>query len=489
MIYTQLDPNHRASVYQENIYKACIETNSNLSVVATAGSGKTTTLMNLLKLFPKFKKTILLSFSNATVNEAAKRAPQGIRVSTLHSLGSSYMYAAYPGITMNPNKYFNKALYSFKTRTKDTFKTCYAIQDICNFIRMTMTPLKFKEVEQLCDYYELSGLEANINLAIDLVKGDKVPREMDFADMIYFPAKDEFIIQEKFYQVCIDESQDLNLAQIQFVKNLVHKNGRIISVGDPKQAIYSFTGADINSFKKLAELENTISLPLSISYRCAKRIVEEAKKIFDDIEASPNANEGEVRTGFIHEVEEGNMVLARNNAPLLEMYFYFIENDMKANIVGKEIQEDIMKIVNECLSPIKDKFETKLYDKLNTEEDRLKARGVSKPRNHVKYISLEEKIELILTILNKVNSPKDIENKLNEIFVEDTDGVKLMTIHKSKGLENEKVFFLQKFKGKQLLPSPHATTTWQRKQEQNLEFVAVTRAKNSLIYFDFAGIE
>lgn len=482
------DSVHRPSIYQENIYKTVKETNANISIIATAGSGKTTSLLDVLKLIPRFKKTIFLSFSNFIVDDLRKKAPDYIRVSTLHSLGANFLFAYYPGIKINQNKYFRKALHNFPVRNKETFKNCFAIQEICNFIRMTLTPLKFKEIEQMCIYYELSYSDTYIQISMDLIKGDKIPYEIDFADMIYLPAINEFIIQEKYLTVCVDECQDSNSAQIEFIKNITHPNGRIISVGDPKQAIYAFTGADIHSFKKLAEIPNTISLPLSISYRCPKRVVIEAKKIYDDIESAPGAEEGEVRFGFSDEIQEGDMVLARNNLPLLEMYFYLVENDLKANIVGKDIEKDIVHIIETNLAPTKDRMEQKLFAKLDEIEDILKAKGVSKPRNHVKYISFEEKIELILTILRKVNSTKEIIPKVHDIFVEDTDGVKLMTIHKSKGLENNRVFFMQKFKGKQLIPSQHAVTPWQKKQEQNLNFVAITRAKKSLIYFDFMGV-
>ena len=53
-----------------------------------------------------------------------------------------------------------------------------------------------------------------------------------------------------------------------------------------------------------------------------------------------------------------------------------------------------------------------------------------------------------------------------------------MTIHKSKGLENDNVFFL----APELIPSRYATQPWQLEQERNLAYVAITRAKTSLIY-------
>ena len=59
-------------------------------------------------------------------------------------------------------------------------------------------------------------------------------------------------------------------------------------------------------------------------------------------------------------------------------------------------------------------------------------------------------------------------------------GVVLSTIHKSKGLEADNVFILDV----NLIPSKYATTKDQLKQERNLLYVAITRAKNKLIYIN-----
>ena len=54
----------------------------------------------------------------------------------------------------------------------------------------------------------------------------------------------------------------------------------------------------------------------------------------------------------------------------------------------------------------------------------------------------------------------------------------LSTIHKAKGREWETVYWLDR---EGTLPSPYATQKWQQDQEDNLCYVAATRAKSSLI--------
>jgi len=62
----------------------------------------------------------------------------------------------------------------------------------------------------------------------------------------------------------------------------------------------------------------------------------------------------------------------------------------------------------------------------------------------------------------------------------DTVGIKLSSIHKAKGLEAHRVFFLRPKGGE--CPHPMAKTGWQRGQEQNLLYVAITRAIEELVY-------
>jgi DNA helicase-2/ATP-dependent DNA helicase PcrA len=56
----------------------------------------------------------------------------------------------------------------------------------------------------------------------------------------------------------------------------------------------------------------------------------------------------------------------------------------------------------------------------------------------------------------------------------------MMSIHKSKGLEADNVFFIEKFEGEKLIPSKYATDEDSKIQEKNLLFVAYTRAKKKL---------
>ena len=56
----------------------------------------------------------------------------------------------------------------------------------------------------------------------------------------------------------------------------------------------------------------------------------------------------------------------------------------------------------------------------------------------------------------------------------------LATIHKSKGMESSRVIILDAH----LMPSKYARQDWQKVQEQNLQYVAVTRSLDFLAFVD-----
>lgn len=240
--------------------------------------------------------------------------------------------------------------------------------------------------------------------------------------------------------------------------------------------IYGFQGASLNNFLTLQSIPNTITLPLSITYRCSKRIVEEAKTVFpNEIEAAPWAEEGIVRRGDLGEAQSGDFVLCRNNLPLVAAFVVFLRLKKKAVIKGKDLGQSLLSILDK-ITEIKD-LDTLLEAKL---EELLK-KGISRAAalNNPSYIALEEKAMIIRLLHKEFPSITELYSVIDRIFTEDTgEGVILCTCHKSKGLEADRVFFLNP----ELIPSQYATTEKALYGEKCLKFVAITRARKELVY-------
>ena len=84
--------------------------------------------------------------------------------------------------------------------------------------------------------------------------------------------------------------------------------------------------------------------------------------------------------------------------------------------------------------------------------------------------------ERIKELIDKVFSEKNMEYAIN-----------LMTIHKAKGLESDRVIFLSPKLDMKKSPKMRQ---WQFEQEKNLQYVAITRARKELILcYDCEGVE
>lgn len=247
-------------------------------------------------------------------------------------------------------------------------------------------------------------------------------------------------------------------------------------------SIYHFRGSDPTSFESFVNEPNTIQLPLSISYRCAKNIVGLAKEVYDDIEPYENNEDGVVRNGRIEEIQEGDMVLCRNTRPLVSVYLQLLEQEKKAIIVGKDTEKGLLSILTHFESG--DSTEValpRLQGILDKIHENLKARGIVNPTTHPRYVQAQEKVEILKLIFRLKSTIFEVEKFIETVFDEDREGIRLMTIHKSKGLENERVFVIETFDRQPLIPSKYAITPDQLRQERNLRFVAYTRARKELV--------
>jgi len=478
----------KSSIEQQAVEKAVVETNFNICVEATAGSGKTTTALRCLTLLPKFKRTIFLSFSNTIVSELKEKVPLGVTASTLHSLGFRSIIKSHK-VKVEENKYFKKCLFTFfadkKEKEKEDYKDCYRTQDICSYARMTLTPFIKSPLIDMCNYYGIDYTEESLNYAVELLNTpEKYLREVDFTDMLYLPITMPGLIKDKFDYVFLDEAQDLNECQSKFIQMILAKNGRLFAFGDSYQSIYSFAGSSIDSFQKLQQKENTITLPLSVTYRCSKDIAIEAQRVCHSIKPFEGNEKGIVRNGEIYEIVSGDMVLGRTTKSLISLYFILLKDGKKAKIWGKDIEKGLVELAKKTKGYTFDMVKNNFKKELEKCIEELKKLGIKNYSYHPKFESLTEKVQVLEVILDNTTDPYLLPEKVSEIFKESEEGISLMTLHRSKGLERDRVFMITKYNGKSTLPHSRAIQPWELVQERNLEFVGLTRAKRELVFLN-----
>ncbi len=103
---------------------------------------------------------------------------------------------------------------------------------------------------------------------------------MDYDDLIIntlmlFKLNKEVLqkISSKFKYILVDEFQDTNKIQLEFVEALASQNGNLIVVGDDSQSIYSFRGARFENIKDFIELPKTKLFKIQTNYRSTPEIV------------------------------------------------------------------------------------------------------------------------------------------------------------------------------------------------------------------------
>ncbi len=88
--------------------------------------------------------------------------------------------------------------------------------------------------------------------------------------------------QKKFKYVCVDEYQDTNHAQFVLTSMISEKHGNIMVVGDDDQSIYRFRGADIENILNFdKEIDGTQVIKLEQNYRSTKAILDVANVIIN----------------------------------------------------------------------------------------------------------------------------------------------------------------------------------------------------------------
>ena len=476
----------KPSKYQLAIYDAFDNTDRNINISAVAGSGKTTVLIELLKHIPNNSRALFLAFNNSIVDELKDRTEgiANVDVTTIHSYGWRSILCRYGSkIKVNPNKGIAKTekvlkSYDIKDIKKGWF--FYIIPKIIDLLRCNLREPNKDDINEIAEYYDLNISDLEVEIASKVFKEmQKDKSQFDFTDMIYQPSIDPSLRLKKYDYVFCDESQDFSAAQQKVILLSLSRKGRLVSVGDEHQAIYGFAGADANSYEKLSNLNGSaLSLPLSVSYRCAKNIVREAQKIVPAISYSDTAIDGIVRDGTLIDLEYGDWILCRNLKPLVQTYIWLMKNKIKSKIRGKEIGEGILSLISKTGAKTIRGLNTLLEVEKDKLFKKLQKRGVRHPSLHPKMEVLSQNIEVIQYLSLEVSTVDALIKMIRNIFSDDVKGILLSTIHKAKGLENDKIFFLCP----ELLPSKFATQPWQLEQEENLKYVAITRARSELIY-------
>lgn len=494
------------SPFQTAIFSWARTAQGNLVIDAKAGSGKTTTLVELLKCLPVSDPSSLtpprirfLAFNKMIAETLQRRCPRHVVCSTFHSLGLSALRGVLrQGFEVDAAK-CRKLVWNALDRDDPDTKRIIQLVSLAK----TLVPVGDASTAHLhvpwsdliTRYFlEFDDLHHAVSVASSVLRASNAATNLvDYDDMLYLPV----LLNAPFdWQdwVLVDEAQDTNDIQVEILWRLRRNNSpsnrtipapfpgtRFVFVGDPHQAIYGFRGANSDAMKKITARFNAETLPLSVCYRCSRAVIREAQRTVPDILPWDSSPEGEVKTLVRYTPSLftlGSAILCRNTAPLVAHAYALLTRDIPCVILGKDIGASLAALVKKMrASHLPD-----LIAKLLKWSVRESQRAITEGRSPETIVDQHECILFFISSLDEDSQTiPDLLAKIDLMFSDTADPrtrVVLSTIHKAKGMEYRTVFILDRG----LLPSKYATQPWEREQERNLLYVAQTRAQETLVY-------
>ena len=240
-----------------------------LLVVAGAGSGKTrvltTRIARLIEVQEVPPQSILaVTFTNKAAGEMRERVgrllgrdPSGMWIGTFHGVGARLlrMYGTHVGRTTEYTIYDEDDSLAVVKRLMERFRISvkeFAPKAINGEISSAKNALVEPREYETLARTPLAKAAAQVYTELELTL--RGANAVSFDDLLVLPVR---ILREhpavrdqlarRFRHVLVDEYQDTNRAQYEFVRLIAGGHGNLAVVGDDDQAIYGWRGADIRN--------------------------------------------------------------------------------------------------------------------------------------------------------------------------------------------------------------------------------------------------
>lgn len=269
----------------------------------------------------------------------------------------------------------------------------------------------------------------------------------------------------------VDECQDLNPVMLE---SLLLFAGQRVFVGDRYQHIFGFMGT-VDAFERLETIPNRASLRLTRSFRFGRAIADLASEIVNVTPGRPPAEPVAIRgegppgeIGRAHgRIPSETAVLAVKNATLLRMALDAAERGRTIHLLGRDSFLDL----------VEEEYRRYLRD------------GPAITQSRMVGAQLREEADRAGALQAVLGYGTDLPDKLDRVrraSVGETDAdLILCTIHKSKGLEWDRVWLVDDLEVGRRGRERNARELLDAMDEKNrLYYVGVTRAKNEVLFPD-----
>ena len=306
-----------------------------------------------------------------------------------------------------------------------------------------------------------------------------------------------FRLDSQIEHMLLDEFQDTSILQYEILKPLIEEivsgqgvcnEGSFFFVGDVKQSIYRFRGGVSALFGEVAEECNTHVEPLLTNYRSQKEIIEFVNSVFKDKinNYAPQKVRAEAQNGYVEVIQNDELLeeaitqvkrLLSLGADINEIAILCATNG-DGEAIKEKLQEENIEVVTETTTKLINQKSVKAmleYLKyLYFAEEIYKHNFFALINQEVRAIKRVDFTQVtlldvvkkamdtyglfsddfhLIRFLNAVTKYSDIEALLFEYerldvsaAASDLRGVRVLTIHKSKGLEYEHVLVLDRLK-------------------------------------------
>ncbi len=386
-----------------------------------------------------------------------------------------------------------------------TFSKCFTPEMDIHLHVIKEAVKKYHQAKEQNFFYALSELVSiYIKSKKALYTDDSELSFNDVTVLVYYLLKERvdseflyFRLDSQIEHMLLDEFQDTSILQYEILKPLIEEivsgqgvfsDGSFFFVGDVKQSIYRFRGGVSSLFGEVAKECNTHVEPLLTNYRSQKEIIEFVNSVFKDKIKNylPQKVRADAQGGFVEVIQNDELLeeaitqvkrLISLGAEINEIAILCATNG-DGEAVKERLQEEKIEVVTETTTKLINQKSVKamleylkylyfgeeiyrhnFFALINQEVKEIKRVDFT----HVKLLNVVKKAIdeyglfsddfHLIRFMSAITKYADIEALLFEYerldvsaAASDLRGVRVLTIHKSKGLEYEHVIVLDRIK-------------------------------------------
>jgi len=498
------------------IVRAALHHTSHVFVSAMPGSGKSHLLRSVAHRLPPHTRAAYVAFNRHNVTALDGRLPAHVPARTFHALGEGlarrHLSASGHPFTHDDTKattLYTQALLQAapglsRGQISEAARHLRALHQALSSRLLPPTPEHIRTVLKL----GVSPLPEGPRLAfqqargVDLTNLDVLARVLkwgrrhadqladqgtfDYNDRLLYPLRHRLGVG-RFELLLVDEAQDLSAAQQAFCRQLAR---RLALVGDPHQSIFQFSGADPGGLQAFADrlAPDLVTCPLTLSFRLPQAHARFARAWTPQLRALDSAEEGTITHVDEASLEDllipGDLVVCRTNAPLITLAF-------RLRRVGRPVRVRGRDLATHLTAPLRGLVEADESLSLNKVEGLIrhlahKAKEETENgfRSEAAYEDLGDQLECLWVVAREsaqdgVTSLNRIHAQVNALLHGEAGGIELSSVHRAKGDEAQRVIVLRPH----LMPMQSGNS----QEEQNIIYVAITRAKHQLLFAHQAG--